>query len=88
MNHAVIYPDESFLITKRSSGSVTFEFEGEIETDDKNLFLPESGNQILAKNPYGADLMLAELIPSTMITNKDGNASLLEQVLPMRMETW
>ena len=76
MNHAVIYPDESFLITKRSSGSVTFEFEGEIETEDKNLFLPESGNQILAKNPYGADLMLAELIPSTMITNKDGNASL------------
>ena len=49
MNHAVIYPDESFLITKRSSGSVTFEFEGEIETEDKNLFLPESGNQILAK---------------------------------------
>ena len=29
-----------------------------------------------SQNPYGADLMLAELIPSTMITNKDGNASL------------
>lgn len=76
MNHAVIYPDESFLIAKRSSGNVTFEFEGEIDTDDKQLLLPESGNQILAKNPYGADMMLAELIPSTMITSKDGNSSL------------
>ena len=75
-NHAVIYPDESFLIAKRSSGNVTFEFEGEIDTDDKKLLLPESGNQILAKNPYGADMMLAELIPSTMIAPKDGNASL------------
>jgi hypothetical protein len=76
MNHAVIYPDESFLIAKMTSGNVTFEFEGEIDTDDKKLLLPESGNQILAKNPYGADMLLAELIPSTMITAKDGNASL------------
>lgn len=75
-NHAVIYPDEAFLIAKRTSGAVTFEFEGEIETGDKKLLLPESGNQILAKNPYGADMMLAELIPSTMIAPKDGNSSL------------
>jgi hypothetical protein len=75
-NHIAIYPDEAFLIAKRTSGAVSFEFEGEIETDDKKLLLPQSGNQILAKNPYGADMMLAELIPSTMIAPKDGNSSL------------
>ena len=77
-NHAVIYPDESFLIAKKSDGNVTFEFEGEINTDDKQLLLPASGykNIILAKNPFGADMMLAELIPSTMITHYDGNDSL------------
>ena len=76
LNHTVIYPDEAFIVTKRTSGDVTFEFEGQIETTDKNLLLPESGNQILAKNPYGADLMIAELIPSTAITAHDGNVSL------------
>ena len=76
LNHTVIYPDEAFIIAKRTAGDVTFEFEGQIETSDKKLLLPESGNQILAKNPYGADLMIAELIPSNAITTHDGNASL------------
>jgi len=76
LNHTVIYPDEAFIIAKRTAGDVTFEFEGQIETSDKKLLLPESGNQILAKNPYGADLMIAELIPSNAITSHDGNASL------------
>ena len=76
LNHTVIYPDEAFIIAKRTAGDVTFEFEGQIETSDKKLLLPESGNQILAKNPYGADLMISELIPSTAITTHDGNASL------------
>ena len=76
LNHTVIYPDEAFIIAKRTAGDVIFEFEGQIETSDKKLLLPESGNQILAKNPYGADLMISELIPSTAITTHDGNASL------------
>lgn len=76
VNHTVIYPDEAFIIAKRTAGDVTFEFEGQIETSDKKLLLPQSGNQILAKNPYGADLMISELIPSIAITTHDGNASL------------
>ena len=75
LNHTVIYPDEAFIVTKRTSGDVTFEFEGQIETTDKNLLLPESGNQILAKNPYGADLMIADsFLPR--ITARGGNVSL------------
>ncbi len=76
VNHTVVYPDEAFIIAKRTAGNVTFEFEGQVETTDKKLLLPESGNQILAKNPYGTDLMISELIPSTAITTHDGNASL------------
>lgn len=76
LNNTVIYPDEAFIIAKKTPGDVTFEFEGQIETTDKKLLLPESGNQILAKNPYGADLMITELIPTSAITPSDGNASL------------
>ena len=68
LNNTVIYPDEAFIIAKKTPGDVTFEFEGQIETTDKKLLLPESGNQILAKNPYGADLMITELIPTSAIT--------------------
>ena len=66
-NHKVIYPDESFIIAKRTSNAVTFEIEGEVPTTDQSLLLPESGNQALLNNPYGADILLAELIPSTAI---------------------
>ena len=76
LNHTILYPDEAFLVAKRTSGAVTLEFDGEIETNDKQILLPESGNQKLAKNPYGADMMLAELIPSNQITSNTGSGSL------------
>ena len=76
LNNTIIYPDEAFIIAKKTSGDVTFQFEGQVETTEKKLLLPESGNQILAKNPYGADLMIAELVPSTAITEHNGSASL------------
>ena len=45
------------------------EVEGAIETANKQLFLPETGNSAILNNPYGTDLMIAELIPSTEIGN-------------------
>ena len=63
----VIYPDEAFIVAKRTSGSVTFTFEGTVQTSDQKLFLPEGDNQLLLNNPYGTDLLLGELIPSTSI---------------------
>ena len=72
-NNKVIYPDESFIIAKRTSGNVTFTFEGTIQTNDQTLFIPEAFNQVCMNNPYGTDLLLGELIPSTEIgtgTNK------------------
>ena len=49
LNHTVIYPDEAFIVTKRTSGDVTFEFEGQIETTDKNLLLPKAEIKFLRK---------------------------------------
>lgn len=66
-NNQIIYPDEAFLIAKRTSGDVTFTFEGTVQTNDQKLFLPAGDKQILTNNPYGTDLMLCELIPSTSI---------------------
>jgi len=66
-NNQIIYPDEAFLISKRTSNNATFIFEGTVQTNDQQLFLPAGDKQILTNNPYGTDLMLCELIPSTSI---------------------
>jgi hypothetical protein len=66
-NNVVLYPDEAFIIAKRTSGDATFELEGAVETSDRKMYLPESGNQVLMNNPYGTNLLLGELIPSTAI---------------------
>ena len=63
----VIYPDEAFILAKRTTNSVTFTFEGTVQTNDQKMFLPEGNNQVLLNNPYGTDLLLGELIPSTSI---------------------
>ena len=38
-----------------------------MQTNDQKLFLPAGDKQILTNNPYGTDLMICELIPSTSI---------------------
>ena len=63
----VLYPDEAFIITKRTSGNVTFEFAGTLQTSDQKMLLPAGDKRILMNNPYGTDLLLGELIPSTSI---------------------
>jgi hypothetical protein len=73
-NNLVIYPDEAFIVSKRTSGDVTLEVEGEVSTEDQKLYLPASGDQMVANNPFGMDLLLAELIPSTSISS-DNTAS-------------
>ena len=67
LSNKVIYPDEAFIVAKRTTGTVSFEFEGTVQTNDQELFLPEGGNQVLMNNPYGTDILLGELIPSTEI---------------------
>ncbi len=66
-NNAVIYPDEAFIVAKRKSGTVTLDIELGASEAPACIFLPVSGDLFVANNPYGMDMLLAELIPSTSI---------------------
>ena len=66
-NNTIIYPDEAFIIAKRNAG--TIEIESGISSDDTSaqIVLPQTDDSYLANNPYGMNLLLTELIPSTSI---------------------
>ena len=66
-NNAVIYPDEAFIIAKRKSGTITFDIDVAQLDAPARIYLPESGDIFVANNPYGMDMLLAELIPSTSV---------------------
>lgn len=72
-NNTVIYPDEAFIISRRSSGAVTLE--SEIGLDDKpsQLYLPASGDSFIANNPFGMELLLTEIVPSTEIADSSNS---------------
>ena len=71
-NNLVLYPDEAFLVAKRTSGAVTMTSEGLIETSNANLCLPPTGQFSILNNPYGTEMKLCELIPSTAIGTGTG----------------
>jgi hypothetical protein len=71
-NNLVIYPDEAFIVAKRTSGNVELNIESVVSTEDQKIFLPQYGGQAVCNNPYGMDLYLAELIPSTAIGSATG----------------
>ena len=86
-NNLVLFPDEAFLVAKRTSGAATITTEGVVETANTNLCLPATGNFSILNNPYSTDMKLCELIPSTAIgtgtgqfrpgaTDADGDAAI------------
>jgi len=64
LNDLIVYPDEAFIVAKRTNGSLTLDFEGAASTTDKKVQLPVIGEAFVMNNPYGTDMLLAELIPS------------------------
>ena len=66
-NNAVIYPDEAFIIAKRKNGTVELDIEVSQLDTPARMYLPASGDIFVANNPYGMDMLLTELIPSTAI---------------------
>lgn len=72
-NNAVIYPDQAFIIAKRISGTVSLDVEVSDSSAPARLYLPASGDLFVANNPYGMDMLLAELIPSTAIGTSGTN---------------
>ena len=72
-NNTVIYPDEAFIITRRSSGTVTIESEIGLDDTPSQIYLPASGDSFIANNPFGMSLLLTEIIPSTEIADSDNS---------------
>jgi hypothetical protein len=66
-NDKIIFPDEAFIIANRTSGNLELDFDGTVSSNDNKLYLPVSGDQVIMNNPYGADMLLGELIPSEYI---------------------
>ena len=66
-NNTVIYPDEAFIIAKRNPGTVTIESEVSFDDSPARLYLPATDDAYIANNPFGMDLLLTEIIPSTSI---------------------
>lgn len=67
MNNAVIYPDQAFIVANRTAGTITLETDLVQTSGPAQIQLPEASNNYVANNPFGMDVMLAEIIPSTAI---------------------
>ena len=52
----VIYPDEGFIVGRRTNSSVTIQVDGATSDSAQKLRLPEKNKQIVINNPYGGDL--------------------------------
>jgi len=72
-NNTVIYPDEAFIITRRSSGTVTIESEIGLDDTPSQIYLPANGDSFIANNPFGMSLLLTEIIPSTEIADSNNS---------------
>ena len=63
LNDLVLYPDEAFIVAKRTNGTLEMDFEGAASTADQKLQLPAVNDAFVMNNPYGTDMILGELIP-------------------------
>jgi hypothetical protein len=62
VNDTVIYPDEGFIVARRSNPELVLEFDGDVVSTDQQMQLPASGKQFVMNNPFGTDVLLTELL--------------------------
>lgn len=66
-NDYVLYPDDGFIIAKRTPNELTIDFAGGSQTKNQKMRLPKSGRSACMSNPFGADMLLAEIITPNLI---------------------
>jgi len=66
-NDVIIYPDEGFIISKRTIGALDIDFDGGAKTSSQKMKLPNSNRAACMNNPYGTDMLLGEIIPPKLI---------------------
>ena len=67
LNDYFMYPDEGFIIAKRTPGTLNLDFEGNSKTSNQKMKLPSSGRATCMNNPYGTDMLLGEIIPPKLL---------------------
>ena len=95
-NDFVIYPDQGFIVGRRTNSNITLSFDGTASDTSNKLRLPATNKQIVMNNPYGGDLLLGELIPSQYLgtsasdfrpgSSQDDNTS--DQLYFLSGSTW
>ena len=66
-NDEVLYPDQAFIICRRTANAINPEFEGVVQITDTRLRLPAADEHFLTTNPFGGDVFLTELISAKNI---------------------
>lgn len=61
-NDTVVYPDEAFILARRTNSALNLSFDGAVVSTDQQMQLPATGKQFVMNNPFGADILLTELI--------------------------
>ena len=64
----IIYPDESFILARRSNSPLELNLSGVALTQNSFVQIPAAGKRFLMNNPFGVDVMLSDLIPSLHLT--------------------
>ena len=67
-NDVVIYPDEAFILARRTTSDLDLEFSGNLLSVDMRSMLPASGAKRLQNNPFGMDVLLTELVASSNLS--------------------
>ena len=74
-SRTLIYPDESFIVSRRSPNPIEITLNGLVITRDSFMQIPASGRRSLINNPFGVDVMLSDLIPSVNLTNDTNDST-------------
>ena len=64
----IVYPDEAFILARHNAPGVDIVFEGVALTVNSFAYLPDFNDTFLMNNPFGADMMLSDLIAAENIT--------------------
>jgi hypothetical protein len=75
MSETIIYPDESFILARRTASPLDLFLFGGAHTQNSFVKIPASGERFLMNNPFGVDVMLSDLIASINITDDNSTAS-------------
>jgi hypothetical protein len=68
VSDTIVYPDEAFILARHNAPALNLVFEGVALTVNSFAHLPDNNDTFLLNNPFGADMMLSDLIAAENIT--------------------